>query len=268
MKRALLLCVVVLAGCDPIFGESCQDDPNANHFAVNPSNGACCEFASSCDVPSAWQRCGGGCDTGADCQSGELCESGMCVVHMCSADPDCPSSSYCVNGSCIAGSGSCGTDDECALTEHCDFSHVPRKTPCCDGSDIANRGVCLPNASCSTDGDCMSGTWCDTGAGNRTAGGLCSRGVRPVGAACLSNGDCGSGQICPAQYGGCSPPSSGGGVPAECTSDCEPTCVSDSDCAAGLHCNNTTICGIGNPKPITPRSSALVPVQCQGWCLP
>ncbi len=267
MKRALLLMTVVLAGCDPLFGESCMDDPNANHFALNPQNGACWEFASSCDVPSSWQPCGASCTTSSDCAAGQTCASGTCVGQMCSADPDCPASSYCVNGTCVLGSGSCGSDDDCALTDHCDTTHTPRKTPA-GGSDIAVRGICLPNAACNTDSDCMAGQWCDTGAGDRTSGGVCSRGVRPAGSPCVSNGDCGSGQICPAQYGGCSPPPSGGGVPAQCTSDCEPTCTMDADCATGLHCNNNVVCGVGNPKPTAPRSSELVPVQCQGWCLP
>jgi hypothetical protein len=246
MKRLILGfgLLIAAAGCDPMFGEKCSDDPGANHFAVNPQTGACWQFASSCDVPSGWAAC-----------------SGPSTV-TCSGDPDCASGSYCVNSTCVIGGASCMTDGDCKLTEHCDGMHTPRKTPV-PPPGLDTSGVCLPNDSCSSDSDCPTGLWCDkgsgTGTGDRTSAGVCSRGTPPTTAVCVSNGDCGSGQICPAQYGGCSPPTPpGGGGLVACPSVCEPTCNNDGDCATGYHCNNTTVCGHGNTD---------VPVACQGWCV-
>lgn len=241
LLHVLVACAVAAASCNPVQllgGDACEDDPKANHFALNPATGECWEFASSCDVPAEWAPCGGGCKADSDCMEGEGC----------------------VKGRCEARGQACASDDECPLTQRCE------------------AGACVDNAPCAGDADCPMGQWCDLDPddgrdGDPTAPGgeaplvgLCSRGERSE-RTCATNVECASGELCPAQYGMCSPTSTSS--PPDglvCPSYCERGCREDAQCAPTERCNAHEVCGQPNPKPGAPRTA--VPLPCAGWCVP
>jgi len=257
---AVLLAIVVGAGaCGAIAGDDCTNDPTARHFAENPATGACWEFTSSCDVPEDW----------ADCDS-------------CSG-PSCPPPPK-----------TCASDDDCVLTQHCDYSRSAPADPVDVGAESDAKvagGTCVDNVPCDVNEDCPLGQYCDYsgsgdcdpaapgcgGGGAPEWRGICTRGFRPPPpppppppGECVNNADCGSQQVCPATYGWCGPV---GGItphPApptdalQCTSTCQDVCYDDSRCAPGYRCNNLEVCAIPNPKP----AGARLAIACGGWCIP
>lgn len=277
MKTSLLAALFVVAGCNVPFGETCTDDPLADHFALNPATGECWEFASSCDVPDDWASCGSGCNTPDDCAAGETCQAGECVpVVACAGDPDCPTGQICLEGVCQLPGPECFSDDDCALTEHCDYNHTPTPgpgpqpgpvpRPPGDSDALYAQGYCVNNDRCSSTVPCVDPLWCDFSAGGGSGDcdptapgcgggeGLCSRGTPDR--ECFSDVECLTGEICPAQYGGCS--AEMGGI--TCPSYCETICYDDTYCTAEFRCNNNEICA-------TPSPSPGVPLPCAGWCV-
>lgn len=246
-RHALSLSLLLAAaGCDGVelfAADSCRDDPEASHFAINPATDECWEFASSCDVPPEWAACGGGCTADSDCREGEGC----------------------IEARCEPRGAACAGDEECPLTQHCD----------------AAAGACVDNAPCSYDADCAMGQWCDLdpdlgtdcdpsvpGCGEAPLVGLCSRGDKPPvdptdPATCAWDAECPTEHLCPAQYGLCSEETPDGFV---CPSYCEPICVdpprdpSMPECAEGYRCNAAEVCAgwRTNPPGIA---------QCVGWCV-
>src|SRR5437867_3224244 len=130
-----LVCVAAalsaLAGCVH-FGDSCSDDPGANHYAVNPATGQCWQFQSSCDVPSGWAACGS---------------------PQCQKDSDCIAGTGCIRGACTAVGLACTTDDDCALTQYCQLPGAAPEVP------VQAAGMCENNPPCNQTTDCPMGQW-------------------------------------------------------------------------------------------------------------
>jgi hypothetical protein len=261
MSRLALLSLVAVAGCN--LPALCEDDPSANHFAIDPATGACWEFTSSCDVPADWDPCGSAeCTADDDCEPDEVCANGWCTF-TCLEDADCVSPDVCVNGACQPAGPPCYSDGDCAWTEYCRYT---RGAP---DAEAPIGGTCTPNANCTLDTECADGQWCDFTPGSNdcdpsvpgcgVSQGVCSREPRdPDRLLCHFTADCKDFQVCPAEYGVCIPD---GGI--TCTSVCEDVCLTDEECpSAEFRCNNDMFC-------VTPNSGGVpVPPVCYGWCVP
>jgi hypothetical protein len=242
---AVLVAAAAVGGCffgpldQSIDGTACVDDPTMR-FAADPATGQCFEFGTSCDVPPEWPPCGG------------------VAPGNCAADSQCPDGMGCVNGTCGGRNAPCVLDSDCPLSQHC-AALGPDAGPADADAGPMMPGVpgqCMDNAGCMRPTDCPMDQWCDF---NANGTGLCSSGAGPALPGCTTDAECAAGMICPAQYGGCS---AGGMLPPDgsnCPSYCEPTCLSDMDCAAlNLVCNAAQVCAQTDPS---------MPTPCTGWCV-
>ena len=199
-------------------------------------NGTCLSTPAESCAPFV---CGGSgqckttCTTNADCIAGTSCMNGSCgkqpVGASCSADTDC-NSGICAQGTCCmtACSGLCQSCGLMGSAGAC--TNVPA------GQDPLQQCALGASATCGTDGLCDGNGACQS-YGPTTSCGMdsCTGGTETPGPRCDGVGDCVSGAAV-----SCAPYICGTG------GDCQTSCASSADCAAGYSCNGTICCMPGH----------------------
>jgi hypothetical protein len=204
---------------------ACHVDADCGGRAVCASTGWCvppcvtsadCSGDERCDASGA---CAAACTTAADCPSdGETCGStGVCTAG-CVEDSDCPSGRICAGnpsdgdgGKCVL---HCTTDPDCANGERCFEGGCFARY--CAYASASGAVYCQPQI-CSTDAECGAHASC--GPGPRSGACTCEAGY-------VNDNE--------SWQDGCEHVCVGSAPSQPCAcSECE--CVTDDDCALGIH---------------------------------
>ena len=185
-----------------------------------------------------------GCNEDSDCIGGShpacsVCQDNSCTNPECCADPDCTNMPCSTCESQVCNDPQCCTDSDCASNEYCTDTHECvigcNEDSDCQGGSHLPCSVCEANSctepECCTDLDCPSDKP------------ICDNQVCMAG--CKANSDC------PAYDGICGDDNSYTEDDSTCFycnmlddsyGSCDPGCVNDNNCAAGLICNGQHRC--------------------------